>query len=136
SDALAGCGEKHLLDHVANVIIGRGLSGTAPAIKVERIVNLHHVPFTRTWVIRMFSGVPGATQTAWLSCSRTGAPPAVTRNAPVTQLAVTQGGLGTLARAHPAMTQGAVCVTMGWPPTVTRGKGAVAWAWPPWAHMA
>ena len=51
------------------------------AVEVERVVDLHHDPFTRIWVTTTLSPVPVGTQTAWLSCSKTGTPPERTRTA-------------------------------------------------------
>jgi hypothetical protein len=51
----------------------------------------------------MIKGVPLGTVMAWLSWSSTGMPPARTRTAEVTQLAVTQGvGTALGAKGQPA----------------------------------
>jgi hypothetical protein len=50
-----------------------------------------YIPFTRTWVATIDTGVPFGAQTAWLSWSSTGMPIERTRTAPVTHCAVTHG---------------------------------------------
>ena len=83
-DPLSGRGEQHLLDQVADVVIGVRPGRPPAAVQVKRIVDVHHMPLTRTCVTTMFKPVPFGAQTAWLSCNRIGAPPASTRVAAVT----------------------------------------------------
>jgi hypothetical protein len=54
-------------------------------------IDVGHVPFTRVCVTMMLSGVPFGAHIDWLSCMRIGMPPAFTRVAAVTHVAVTQG---------------------------------------------
>ena len=122
-------GEKHLLDQVADVRVVVDLGRPAAGIEVIWEIDVH-VAMTRGWVVMTSKPWPVGTQTAWLVCVMTGTPPAKTRVAPTTHCAVTQGGLGTLVRAHPATTYGVASVTTGCPLTSTRGKGAVGWAGP------
>jgi hypothetical protein len=125
-DALAWRRKENLFDELPDVIVVGRFRGSAAAIELEWIGDLHQLPFTRTWVTAMISGVPVGAQIAWLSRRTTGTPPAVTRVAAVTHCAVTQGPLppgGT--KAHPATVYGAACVATGCPPTVTRGNGEV-----------
>ena len=83
-DPLARGGKKHLLDHLADMLIPAGVCGAPPAIDPKRIGYFHHIPLTRTWVTTTVRGVPVGAQTAWLSWSNTGCPPANTRVAPTT----------------------------------------------------
>ncbi|WP_394840101.1 hypothetical protein LVJ94_24760 [Pendulispora rubella] len=82
----------------------------------------------------MIKGVPGGTQTDWLSKSRSGIPPLVTRTADVVHIAVTHGPLPPKAgggSAQPATVYGGARVTTGCPLTSTRGVVAVGCACPP-----
>jgi len=91
-DPLTGHGEEHLLDHLADVLVVSGVSYAATTINMQRIGNIHyHIPFTRTCVTTIFSGVLFGVQEAWLSCNSTGCPITLTRTAAVTHCAVTQG---------------------------------------------
>ena len=103
---LAGCREQNLLDQVANVLLIAGNGGAPTSIEMKRIINLHHIPFTRTCVMMTFSPVPVGTHTATLSRSRTGMPPTLTRTAATTQLPVTHGPLlmGGGGNVQPATT--------------------------------
>ncbi|MGD2157013.1 MAG: hypothetical protein PVG32_09090 [Anaerolineales bacterium] len=66
---------------------------------------MHHCPLTRICVTRIFNGVPLGVQIAWLSCSSTGWPLALTRVAAVTHVAVTQGvGAPPVTYGQPATT--------------------------------
>jgi hypothetical protein len=49
------------------------------------------MPVTLVWVTVIMRGVPFGAHIAWLSSSNTGIPFDITRVAPVTQVAVTQG---------------------------------------------
>jgi hypothetical protein len=85
------------------VVIVAGNGGVTPAIKVKRKVYIHQVPLTRIWVATILSGVPVGAQIAWLSCSKTGTLPALTRVAALTHWAVAQGGLPVPVNPQPAM---------------------------------
>src|SRR4029079_1694172 len=102
-DALTGRGEEHLFDEVAHVLVLGRVGRAAASVEVRRIVELHHVPFTRTCVTTMVKGVPVGAQTDWLSCRRSGWPFDITRVAAVTHCAVTHGPLPAGgANAQPA----------------------------------
>lgn len=78
------------------------------------------------------SGVPVGTHTARPVMIATGCPIEVTRIAPTTHSAVTQGPLPAGGmKAQPATTYGVAIVAIGMPVTVTRGLGAVGMACPP-----
>ena len=78
-DAFARRGEEQLLDHLADMLILAGWRRPPATVDIKRMVDVHYIPFTRTWVTTTLSGVPFGMQTAWLSCSSTGWPPANTR---------------------------------------------------------
>ncbi|MET1052882.1 MAG: hypothetical protein ABWX65_09615 [Mycetocola sp.] len=60
------------------------------------------------------TGVPLGMHTAWLSCSRTGAPSERTRVAPLVHCATTQGtGDPDTLNGHPLTVWGAGAVVMG-----------------------
>src|SRR5207244_12891079 len=95
-------------------------------------VDVGHVASTRVWVEMTIRLVPVGTQTAWLLCTTSGAPPTSTRAAPTTHCPLTHGPLppgGT--NGQPATTYGVASVETGIPLTRTRGLGEVGWAWPP-----
>src|SRR6186713_698794 len=79
-------------------------------------------------------GVPVGVHTDEPIMVTSGAPPASTRTAPLTNWPVTQGGVEVVLRAHAAIAYGLVSVTTGWPETVTRGNGASGVAWPACVH--
>ena len=60
--ALARRGEEHLLDQVAQVVVGARARGPAAAVDVVGEVDLGHVASTRGWAERGSIGVPVATQ--------------------------------------------------------------------------
>ena len=84
----------------------------------------------------MIRGVPFGVHIAWLSINKTGIPFDITRVAPLTHCAVTQGmGLPAgVVNGQPATVCGEGCITIGWPLTVTRGLVTVGWACPACAH--
>lgn len=77
-------------------------------------------------------GVPVGIQVDWLTSVATGAPPAITRVAPMTNCPVTHGGVDVVASAHPAIAYGLVTLTRGCAESVTRGNGAIGVACPVW----
>src|SRR5262245_57601159 len=81
--ALAGRGEEHLLDQVAEVIVGAGRRGATAPVDVVREVDVRHVARTRVWEKTGSIGVPGATHVDEPAIVATGTPPASTRTAPV-----------------------------------------------------
>ncbi len=70
-DALAGVGEKQLLDHVAHVILKVCAGRAALRVEVKWKVDVH-VPTTRVCVPRINKGVPVGAQIETLSIISTG----------------------------------------------------------------
>src|SRR5262249_27136282 len=129
--ALARRGEQHLLNQVADVIVGAGrLCGAAAAIEAIGECDVGHVPLTLAWTIMTLSGVLVGVHSDWLSCSSTGAPSAFMRVAPLIHCAVAHGGFGVPVSAQPATAYCVVWTTTGWPMTLTRAIDAAGCAWP------
>src|SRR5581483_8517725 len=109
----------------------------APAgIEMIWIIEVDHVPITLVCVRIIVSGVAVGTPVATVDCSNTGIPPAVTRTAPTSHGAVTQGPLppwGT--NGQPVIRCGRAMGATGLPLTVTRANGTIGCACPPWAHI-
>jgi hypothetical protein len=105
-------------------------TGAAAAVEVQRVIDLHHCPFTRVWVCSIVTPVPLGTHTAGLSCINTGTPPAFTRVGLGCHTTGPQGGV----EEQPATVYAAAVVTTAWPETRTRGSGRAGWAGALCAH--
>src|SRR5262249_50663312 len=123
-DALSGRGEEHLLDQVAQVVIGAGRRGSPAPVDVVREVDVaRHVASTRTCAETGSIGVPvGMHVDAPVIVAR-GTPPASTRTAPLIHWPVTHGGAPVPVSAQPVTEYGDAIVTAGWPDSSTRGNG-------------
>src|SRR5260370_832596 len=76
-DPLAGRGEEHLLDQIANVgVVASRSRAPAPVemVWIVKLSHISHIPVTRGCVTTITRGVPVGAQIAWLLCTTSGCP--------------------------------------------------------------